>query len=398
VTALERLRQQYHDPHRAARAWKAAGGSVVGYLCDNVPTELIEAAGFLPIRVSGDPEGSLEAVRRYVDGLFQPTRRVGFAESMLARLLDGTYGYLDYLIVPHNRHAVQAIYQELVRASSTYPDLRLPTLHLLDTSWLPFYASEVFNRDRLRELKLALEDWAGRPIADDGLSEAIAAGNEQRALLAEVAALRAAEPPRLSGVDALAIVGSSMTMPRAEHVALLRALLSEAARATGAFAPRVGPRVFVGGSPHDHPTVYEIIEAHGAGEACGATVVAEDHCWGARAADWPVRTDLDPLLALASRFHEQPACSIAFPMRVTVDRCVRRAALARADAAIFFDLEHETAQVWETPDEIRGLAEHGIPSLHLSEQPYRIADPAGLRARIEAFLGPLLAAKAGASA
>lgn len=394
VTVLERLHAQYRDPHRAARAWKAGGGRIVGYLCDNVPTELIEAAGFLPVRVGGDPEGSLEAVRRYVDGLFQPTRRIGFAESMLARLLDGTYDYLDYMIVPHNRHAVQAIYQELLRAGSTYPELRLPTLHLLDKSWLPFYASEAFNRDRLHELKLALEGWAGRPITGDALSEAIAGGNEQRALLAEVAALRAADPPRLSGVDALAVVGSSMTMPRSEHVVLLRALLSEA----DALPPRDGVRVFVGGSPHDHSTVYEIIEACGAGESCGVTIIAEDHCWGARAADWSVRTDLDPLEALASRFHQQPACSIAFPMSVTVDRCVRRAALAQADAAIFFDLEHEMAQVWETPDEIRGLAEHGVPSLHLSEQPYRIADPAGLRARIDAFLAPLWAAKAGASA
>jgi benzoyl-CoA reductase/2-hydroxyglutaryl-CoA dehydratase subunit BcrC/BadD/HgdB len=274
-----------------------------------------------------------------------------------------------------------------LRAGSTFPELRLPTLHLLDKSWLPFYASEVFNRNRLHELKLALDGWAGRGITDDALTEAIVAGNEQRALLAEVAALRAADRPRLSGVDALAIVGASMTMPRSEYMALLRALLSEA----DALPLRDGPRVFVGGSPHDHPAVYEMIEA------CGATVIAEDHCWGNRIADWPVRTDLDPLQALAGRFHEQPACSIAFPMHVTVDRCVRRASLARADAAIFFDLEHETAQVWETPDEIRGLAEHGIPSLHLAEQPYRMTDSEGLRARIEAFLGPLRTAKTGVS-
>jgi benzoyl-CoA reductase/2-hydroxyglutaryl-CoA dehydratase subunit BcrC/BadD/HgdB len=379
VTALERLRAQYRHPDRAARAWKAAGGKVLGYLCDNVPTELVSAAGFLPIRISGDPEGSTEAVRRYVDGLFQPTRRIGFAESMLSRLLDGTYEYLDYLIVPHNRHAIQAIYQELLRAGATFPELQLPELYLLDTSWLPFYSSEVFNRDRLLDLHRALEGWAGHEITDEMLSESIVAGNENRVLLAQVAALRAADPPRLSGVDALQIVGASMTMPRSEHSALLRALLAEA----DALPARDGLRVFVGGSPHDNLAFYEIAES------CGATVIAEDHCWGNRAADWPVRTDLPPLQALASRFHQQPACSITFPLSTTVDGCIRRAALARADAAIFFDLEHETAQVWETPDEIRALAERGIPSLHLSEQPYRIADPDALRERVAAFLAPL---------
>src|SRR3954463_9860347 len=175
VTALERLRAQYRDPHQAARAWKATGGTVVGYLCDNVPAELIEAAGFLPVRITGDPEGSVDAVCQYVDGLFQPTRRIGFAESMLSRLLDGTYDYLDYLIVPHNRHAIQAIYQELLRAGATYPELRLPTLHLLDKSWLPYYPPEVFNRDRLLDLHRALEGWVGQPIANEALAGAIAA-------------------------------------------------------------------------------------------------------------------------------------------------------------------------------------------------------------------------------
>jgi benzoyl-CoA reductase/2-hydroxyglutaryl-CoA dehydratase subunit BcrC/BadD/HgdB len=198
-------------------------------------------------------------------------------------------------------------------------------------------------------------------------------------MLGEVAALRTADTPRLSGVDALHVFGAATTMPVGEHTALLRALLAGAGR----LPPREGVRVFVGGSPHDNPARYEVVEA------CGATVVTEDHCWGSRAADRPVRTDLEPLQALASRFHQQPACSISFPMRATVNACVRRATLAQVDAAIFFDLEHETAQVWETPDEIAALNDQFIPTLHLREQPYRLTDPASLRERIEAFLGSL---------
>jgi benzoyl-CoA reductase/2-hydroxyglutaryl-CoA dehydratase subunit BcrC/BadD/HgdB len=148
-------------------------------------------------------------------------------------------------------------------------------------------------------------------------------------------------------------------------------------------------RVFVGGSPHDNSARYQAIEA------CGATVVAEDHCWGNRAADLPVRTDLEPLHALASRFHLRPACSTSFPLSSTVDACVRRASMARAEAAIFFDLEFETAQVWETPDEIRSLREHGIASLHLREQSYRLTDPDGLREVISTFLATVQPGRAG---
>jgi benzoyl-CoA reductase/2-hydroxyglutaryl-CoA dehydratase subunit BcrC/BadD/HgdB len=378
-SALERLCTHYRQPDLAARAWKARGGTVVGYLCDNVPEELILAAGFFPLRVRGDPCGGVEAVRRYVDGLFQPTGRVKFAESMLNRLLDGTYSLLDYLIVPHNRDAIQMIYQELTRAAAAFPELRLPELYFLDKSWLPFYASEVFNRDRLLDLLRKLEQWAGRSITDDDLRAAIEIVNEHRALLTDVAALRAAEPSRLSGVEALQIIGSAAFVSKSEYCALLRGFLAE----VDLLPPRNEPRVFVGGSPLDHPQLYELIES------CGATVVGEDHCWGNRASELPVRTDLAPLHALASRFHQKSACSISYPLERTVQACLERAVNARSEAAIFFVLRDEVAHVWETPDQMQALAAQGIPALHLTEQSYWIEDVAGVRAQISRFLEPL---------
>ena len=44
MTALDTCREHYRHRDRAAREWKHNGGQVVGYLCDNVPEELIRAA------------------------------------------------------------------------------------------------------------------------------------------------------------------------------------------------------------------------------------------------------------------------------------------------------------------------------------------------------------------
>ena len=90
----------YADRHAAAEAWKQAGGKVVGYLCDNVPDELITAAGFFPLRVSGAPGLGSERVRRKIDRLFPPDVpvRPAFVTAMLERLLSGAYDLLDYLI------------------------------------------------------------------------------------------------------------------------------------------------------------------------------------------------------------------------------------------------------------------------------------------------------------
>jgi hypothetical protein len=43
-------------------------------------------------------------------------------------------------------------------------------------------------------------------------------------------------------------------------------------------------------------------------------------------------------------------------------------------------------QAWETPDEIKILKEHGIPSLYLRDQPYRIDEPEALKEKISAFI------------
>lgn len=385
ASALEAFRACYDDPLRAAREWSAAGGKVVGYLCDNVPEELICAAGFFPLRVRGDPESGDATVRTKVDVLYTPdvTNRPPFAASMLNRLLDGTYSVLDCLIIPHNRNAIQAMFRELQDAQRADPSLRLPALHYLDKAWSPNYAAEAYNRDRIFDLRQVLETWSGAPISEAAVRDAISVANENRRLLGEVSGLRTASPPRLSGPDALAVIGSSMFMPKAVHNRLLADLLASA----GELPAREGPKIILGGSPLDHAAVYEVIESY------GATVVAEDHCWGARAHELPVDGEGDPMLALASRFHRKPACSIGFPLSGHVETCARRAAAASADAAIFYVMEQDWTQVWETPSEVKRLRAMGLPVLHLSSQAYA-PDRGRLETEVRAFLASLGAQQA----
>jgi benzoyl-CoA reductase/2-hydroxyglutaryl-CoA dehydratase subunit BcrC/BadD/HgdB len=389
TSPLEPFARLYADRTAAARAWKAAGGRVVGYLCDNVPTELIEAAGFFPLRVSGDPDVDLSVVREKVDRLYPPdvTARPAFVGALLAQLLSGAYGLADYLIVPHNRDAIQAIFRQLKDARRADPTLRTPHMHYLDKAWSPFFAAETYNRDRLFEFRAVLEAWADAPIDDERLSAEIAAANLNRRLLADVAALRAASPPRLSGVEALQVIGTSMLTTKSEHNAWLAALL----QAADALPARDGPRVFVGGSPHDHARIYEAIEA------CGAVIVAEDHCWGDRAYELPVGEG-DPMLALAARFHQKPACSIRFPVAAGAKACARRSAAASADGAIFYVMDEDWTQVWETPGQAAAVEAAGTPTLRLLRQSYAGADRAALEDAVRPFIERLAAARVGAPA
>ncbi|MBN1366548.1 MAG: 2-hydroxyacyl-CoA dehydratase [Dehalococcoidales bacterium] len=373
MKAFETIQHNYQQRDMAAREWKNKGGKVVGYFCNNVPDELISAAGFFPFRISGDPNISTEENNIHVIGLSPPE---GFTLSMLSMLLTGKYDFLDFLVIPHARDSIHNIYPELLSTKLSNTILRLPELYFLDNLHTTFYLSQQYNRERILEFKTKLEEWSGQHISDESLSQAIAIGNKNKMLLKKVAGLRMSNPPRISGVEALQIISTSMFMLKKEHNKLLQAYLGEAED----LPSRDGVRMFVSGSPLDNLQLYEIIES------CGATVVAEDNCWGNRSFDVPVNTAISPLFeAIVDRYHNKPSCSRIHPMSGRVDYCVNCAVGAKAQGAVFYSVEYDS-QAWDIPDEIKTLETKGIPSLYLKKQPYLVAEIETLKANIKEFI------------
>jgi len=357
--AFETMQKHYQQRDLAAREWKEKGGRVVGYFCNNVPEEMILAAGFFPFRISGDPWGGTEVADRYTEPFYEPDVR-----SMFNMLLTGRYDFLDFLIIPHSRDAILALYYHLGNVQQIDPALKLPDLHLFDILHTRFWLTGLYIRDRVRELKRKLEEWSDKEIPNKSLSRAIAIGNENKMLLKKVAALRAAEPPRISGVEALQIIGSSMFILKEEHNKLLRQFLKEA----GELPAKDGVRLFVEGSPIDNLQFYELVES------CNATIVGEDNCWGNRYSDDPVDLSLDPVEAIAERYHLKSPCPRMHSIDRRVEYCLRSAVEAKTQGVIFFFLEWDNAPAWEYPDQKKALEEKGIPTLCFEMQKYLLSD------------------------
>jgi benzoyl-CoA reductase/2-hydroxyglutaryl-CoA dehydratase subunit BcrC/BadD/HgdB len=375
MTAFEEFQKHYRRRDLTARQWKKNGGKVVGYFCDNVPEEFILAAGLFPLRLSGDPLGDSEKVGFYSEqgNVFS---REGFVASILHMILHGKYDFLDYLIIPHARDSIHRLYTTLINLKETDPALNLPELCYLDNLHTTFYSAGIYNRTRWLELKKQLEEWTGRKITNEGLSQAIDITNENKALLKKLAALRAADPSCISGVNALQIIGSSMFMSKEEHSKRLKEFLEGADQ----LPAKNGVSLFVEGSPLDNLQLYEIIES------CQATVVAEDNCWGNRYSDVPIDPTLDPVEAVIDRYNNNTPCSRMYPLSRRIDYCLRSVSEAKAQGVIFNIHRFDEIQAWETPDEIKALKEKGIPSLYLKDQPYRISEPGALKSRIEEFI------------
>ncbi|MEW6186235.1 MAG: 2-hydroxyacyl-CoA dehydratase family protein [Thermodesulfobacteriota bacterium] len=377
MTAYERIVKHYQQRNLSALEWKKNGGKVIGYFCNNVPEELIMAAGFFPLRISGDPWEGTETA----EGYRMPYPVVAFVETMMNKLLTGKYDFLDYLVIPHARDPIWRLWTQLHFVSELDPQIKLPEIYYYDNLHTTFYTSSVYNRDRTIELKKQLEKWSGKKIPAKALKKAIAITNENKRLLKEVAALRSADPPRISGLEALQIIGTSMCMPKEEHNRLLTAYLQD----SESLPAHNGIRLFVEGSPLDNLQFYEVVES------CGALVVAEDNCWGNRYSDVPISHTVNLFQSIVDRYLKKSPCPRMFPLQKRIDYCVQKAIESKAQGALFHIYVGDNLQAWEAPEEIKALRANGLPVAYLKKQPYLLSDTdkEGLRTEIKEFIKTL---------
>jgi benzoyl-CoA reductase/2-hydroxyglutaryl-CoA dehydratase subunit BcrC/BadD/HgdB len=372
MSALGTLQLHYRRRDLAARAWKQQGQCVAGFLCHAVPEEMIIAAGLLPYRLSGNPASGTALADKYTEPFYAPDVR-----SILNMLLTGAYDFLDLLIIPHTRHSVLQMYYHLKEIQEIENGIALPPLYLLDTLGARFWQSGQYSRDRLHEFRHELSQLSGREISDVALSHALATVNRNKAWLQKVKTLRLEDPPRLSGTQALQVIGSSQFMPKEEANKLLEQFLDETAH----FSPREGVRLFVAGSPLDNTQFYEIVES------CNATIVGEDSCWGNGYIGGQQDSSQNPMEVIARRYLDAP-CSHRQSIGRRTENLVRRALEVKAQGVIFYFLEWDNAPAWEYPDQKQALEAKGIPTISFEMQKYHLSEyeREQTKNRIEAFV------------
>jgi hypothetical protein len=236
-----------------------------------VPRELVEAAGYVPIRLA--PVAGVD--RSFADRVLGP----GVDEAtrgILAGLLEDAYP-VERVVLCHDSDHTVRLYTSLRR-------LDVPRLDLwfLDLLHLPRATTEAYDRAQLVELT----EWLG---TEGDLSRAIGDANRARAFGPRLAELRRAG--KVTSADALALLGAGTALPAARYAELLASALGE--------LPTEGngrTAVSMLGSEHADDTVYRTVDE------LGAVVVSETHSWGEALLAGRVDEDGDPLDALVRHY------------------------------------------------------------------------------------------------
>ena len=365
------LKDAYDHREKGAAAARAAGVKVVGELGFDVPEELVLAAGMFPVRIYADPGKSLGETDKYLEYSFEPVVRAQFE-----KIIDGTYGsQLDYLAISNSTDVIIRIFLYLRELKRVEPEKPVPPITFID--WL-------FTRHRLHQMrdefvidlfKKQLEEWAGREITDEQIREAGAVLNENRRALRQMAQLRHGQEVRISGSEAMVIIGAGFFMDKKEHTALVKQVTEDAK----SWPVLEGPRVFYTGANHEDLALYEKIEA------AGLVIVGEDTDWGDRSYDRDYNPELPVIRGVVDRylFREFSAKKAFVSQRVeALDREVNAAG---AEGVIFYTNQYDEVATWDMPKQRKSLESRGIKHITFGRMQWPVSRNEGLDEKLAAF-------------
>jgi benzoyl-CoA reductase/2-hydroxyglutaryl-CoA dehydratase subunit BcrC/BadD/HgdB len=319
---------------------------VVGVTSNTVPWELLRAAGFYPVLLSPRRHHTPLA-DRYMENVFSARMK-----AIFDFLISPESACLRAVIVPRTSEQEHKLYlylREVVRQGSEQaPE---PILYNLLHARSP--EAEAYGLKRTLDLKTQLERLAGRRMQPEALSAAIAEGNAARQAIRGLLEQREGPAPKLSGTEALALIGALYFMDRAEYTPLARAALKEIQTRP----PLKGPRIMIKGSPQDTSDFCAAVEAH------GAIVVAEDDWWGSRAAGRDIDATIDPIRAIFEKYYFDAPSPRVFPAAIADDWFLRKA--SQVDGVIFNLPQDDDVIGWDYPRLRASLDERRIPHLML---------------------------------
>jgi benzoyl-CoA reductase subunit C len=360
-------------PHQPALDWKSeTGRKVIGFLCSNLPEELIYAAGVLPVRLLGanEPEN---ITRPYI---FQ-AGFCCFARDCFAQALQGRYKYIDGIIFSHCCPHAREIFLDWRR--------HVPVAYAYEIH-APMYlqsphAGQYLVKE-LEECRESLEKWTGKTITAAAIDKAIDVYNTNRRLMAEISATMKSKTPPLTEAEIAEIAMAGMLMDKKEHNLLLGKVLKEARKRSG--VENRGPRLMLLGSVNNNIELIRFIDS------LGGRVVIDDYCTGNRYYQTEVVPEDNHLAAIASRLINKPPCPLKdLPERRRITHYAKLIDEYKVQGAIYTMQRQCDAHGLDYPAIESFFKEKGIPMLKL-ELDYTV--PVGqFRTRIEAFLEMLTA-------
>lgn len=369
-----------HESHGARVAElldaKSKGKKIIGTFCIYVPEEIAMAASLMPIALCGGTQFSIP-----------------YAEKMFPRdicpLIKSTLGLAFSKTCPYAPIKSMAV-------GETTCDAKKKTWEIL-AGMVNFHVMEVPQkkedidiklwRQAVEEFKKKVEELSGKKVDKENLAEGIKIMNEKRKSLQRLQELRIADPPPISGLDALVVMQAALIdepVRFTKSVNQLNSELEERVKKNISPFPKGVKRIMVSGCP----AVMGNWKVHSLIENAGAAVVADETCTGSRyfenLVDETAEDLTSQLNAIADRYLKIN-CACFTPNKERIEGITKWVKDYNIHGVIQYILQYCHGYNVEAIRVDAALKQMNIPVLKI-ETDYSEEDSGQLRTRIEAFL------------
>ena len=371
---LDVLRRVFVDLEDVARP---VGMKTVGTYCVMVPSELIWAAGAMPVRLCS---GSYTAYT--IGDELVPRDACPLVKSVMGWKIGASplYENCALMVIPVTCDCKKKLAGLLERWKPT-AILHVPSSKGRDAD-MEQYVRELYR------LIPRLEEITGRQVTPQSLAEAISQKGYAQYEMSRFLAYRQNNPPLLHGTQVMAVMNAFAYMPPLGWAAQMRRLNDELEQRLERkqFAAKPNwPRILVTGSPIMYPNLKIPLLI----EEMGGTLAADETCMGERALHDPLTVidqSFDGMMrALAGRYTRPCTCPTFTDNRQRIFRIKQMIKDHQIQGVVYHVLRGCLVYDYEYPVLEEELEKVGIPIIRV-ESDYNEEDVEQLRIRIEAFI------------
>jgi benzoyl-CoA reductase subunit C len=277
-----------HNPYLEEA--KKQGKNIIGYFCSYLPEEIIHAAGFVPYRMRAVENSGTTRADAYYSSI-----NCTFVKLCFNKALNGDFAFLDGVVFVNGCDHSRRMYDNW-----RFAKIGTPFLHM-------FFAPHMINETALEyfslecsKLKSSIEKHFQISITDESLKHSISLYNQKRRLLAEIYALRRNKDVPIKASELLGVLLAVTAVPVEKAIDILTEVKKFI---SGRVISRPEDlRLFISGGCIEEMEHLELIEN------CGCVIVADTICLGSRHFLDEVKTDENPLQAIAHRYLSHLSC------------------------------------------------------------------------------------------
>lgn len=356
---------------------KKDGKKIIGTFCVYVPEELILAVDGVCIGLCAGADVGSDEAEKYI-----PRNTCALIKAFMGFKLAGLCPYVELtdLIIGENtcdgKKKAYEIFNNITKK-----------VYVMDLPNMKSEKGRELWKEEVKKLKTKLEEISGKGITLKNLKKASQIVNAKRRALKRLSDLRTADPPPISGLDALLINQVAFyddPLRFNQKVYELCDELEERVKSkTGVTEPN-RPRLLISGSPMAIPNW----KLHSIIEGSGATVVGEESCVGERNFRTLLSEDFSSVDEAIDKISERYLtidCACFTPNPERLENINEMVSKLKAGGVIHYALQFCTPYMIEAYKVKEEMEEKKIPFLRI-ETDYSMEDMGQLKTRVEAFL------------